>query len=96
MSNLHVGKEPMDSGKTEEVEISNQAKGSSEVFEESKESEKPASLTERTDEGLDPRRMGVDDLIIFRAILFAALFRTASDTSEILTSRVWNHVIPII
>ncbi|KAK4447353.1 hypothetical protein QBC34DRAFT_132236 [Podospora aff. communis PSN243] len=40
--------------------------------------------------------MDMDDVIIWRAILVAALYWTAPDNSGTLRSGVWSHVVPII
>ena len=38
----------------------------------------------------------IDNLIIFRSILLCLLFCTAPDSSDMLSSGIWEHVIPII
>ena len=38
----------------------------------------------------------MDDMIIWRCILLALLFWTAPDSSETLSSGLWEHIIPII
>ncbi|KAK0610795.1 hypothetical protein B0T14DRAFT_314164 [Immersiella caudata] len=40
--------------------------------------------------------MGMDDIIIWRAVLIAALYWTAPDNSDSLSSGVWSHIVPII
>jgi hypothetical protein len=50
-----------------------------------------------TDKQEQERELGnIDDLIIFRSILLCLLFCTAPDSSEMLSSGAWEHVIPII
>lgn len=41
-------------------------------------------------------RETIDDMIIWRCILFALLFWTAPDSSDILSSGLWEHIIPIM
>ena len=38
----------------------------------------------------------IKDVVIWRCILIALLFRTAPDNSKVLSSGLWEHVIPII
>ncbi|KAK0648404.1 hypothetical protein B0T16DRAFT_408144 [Cercophora newfieldiana] len=97
MSKLDSATEPGGGASdVEGVTRHDRTEGSSEAFDGAKDNEKPSTATAKVDDGPHTRRMSVDDLIILRAILFAALFWTAPDTSKILTSGVWNHVVPII
>jgi hypothetical protein len=38
----------------------------------------------------------IDDMLVWRCILMAIVFRTALDSSAVVASGLWNHVIPII
>lgn len=38
----------------------------------------------------------IDDVIVFRCLMMALLFRTAQDSSRMLDSGVWDQVIPIL
>ena len=38
----------------------------------------------------------IDDVLVWRSILIAMLYWTAPDSTEMLSSGVWNHIIPVI
>ncbi|KAF0320353.1 hypothetical protein GQ607_012449 [Colletotrichum asianum] len=44
----------------------------------------------------DQNTRDVDDVIIYRCLMVAFLFRTASDSTKILESGLWEHVVPLI
>ncbi|KAH0422000.1 hypothetical protein CcaCcLH18_13072 [Colletotrichum camelliae] len=45
---------------------------------------------------LDDEGRELDDVIIYRCLLVALLFRTAVDSTEILNSSLWGQVVPIL
>lgn len=45
---------------------------------------------------LDDEGRELDDVIIYRYLLVALLFRTAVDSTEILKSSLWGQVVPIL
>ncbi|GAB1320248.1 hypothetical protein MFIFM68171_10458 [Madurella fahalii] len=48
-------------------------------------------------QGIEPEHRNViDDVLVWRAILIAGLFWTASDSSGVLISGLWEHVVPVI
>ena len=44
----------------------------------------------------EPGADEIDDLLIFRSILLCLLFCTAPESTEMLSSGLWEHVFPII
>ncbi|KAK4096431.1 hypothetical protein N658DRAFT_511204 [Parathielavia hyrcaniae] len=57
---------------------------------------KPSRSARRAERDMTVLSGIVDDALIWRAILNAMLYSTAPDSSDVLTSGIWGHVVPVI
>lgn len=48
------------------------------------------------EEDTDEDKAATDEVIIYRCLMAALLFRTAPDSTEVLKSGLWDQIIPII
>ena len=88
-------REPDDGRNTEQYYLDRVGLEEADLREEDpREREKPKE--EDQPEENDGRMREIDDAIVWRCILICLLFCTAPDSTEILSSGLWEHVIPII